>query len=134
MAGSGERTDKKALEEGDALRLRFDANGLVAAAATSAADGRLLMIAWMNDEALRETLRTGEAHYWSRSRRKLWRKGETSGNVQAVKEIRVDCDQDAVELVVEEAGPACHTGRRTCFYRRIDADGDAKLVFEDAGD
>ncbi|MEO1014696.1 MAG: phosphoribosyl-AMP cyclohydrolase [Pseudomonadota bacterium] len=132
MAGGLKDADKQALEEGDELRLRYNSDGLVAAAATSAADGRLLMIAWMNEEAFRETLRTGEAHYWSRSRGRLWRKGETSGNVQKVREIRVDCDQDAVEFVVDEAGPACHTRRRSCFYRRVDAGG--KLIFEQAGD
>jgi phosphoribosyl-AMP cyclohydrolase len=103
------------------------AGGLIAAAATDASTGRLLMIAWMNEEAFRQTLETGEAHYWSRSRNALWRKGETSGHRQRVVEIRIDCDQDAVELVVEQEGAACHTGRRSCFYRRVD---NGRLVFE----
>jgi phosphoribosyl-AMP cyclohydrolase len=103
------------------------AGGLIAVAATDAATGRLLMIAWMNEEAFRKTVETGEAHYWSRSRNALWRKGENSGHRQRVVSIRIDCDQDAVELVVEQEGAACHTGRRSCFYRRLDGD---RLVFE----
>ncbi len=79
------------------------------------------MLAWMNQEAIDRTIATGEAHYWSRSRKELWRKGETSGNVQIVKEIRTDCDQDSLLMSVEQKGPgACHTGRRTCFYRKLE--------------
>ncbi len=111
------------LEESGRLTPRFNADGLIAAAATDAATGQLLMIAWMNQEALDLTVKTGQAHYWSRSRKSLWRKGETSGHTQSVVEIRIDCDQDAVELVIEQQGPACHTGRRSCFYRRIGPDG-----------
>jgi phosphoribosyl-AMP cyclohydrolase len=109
------------------LSPRFGADGLIAAIATDAVSGEVLMLAWMNAEALDLTLKTGEAHYYSRSRRALWRKGETSGQVQAVKEIRVDCDQDAVWLKVVAGGDggACHTGRRSCFYRVVE---DGQLV------
>ena len=114
--------DKRDLEEGTAFTPRFDANGLVTAVVTDAGDGALLMVAHMNAEALEKTLQTGIAHYWSRSRGKLWVKGETSGNTQAVKEVRTDCDQDVVWLKVEVAGAdaTCHTGRRSCFYRQVD--------------
>ncbi len=111
------------IEETRALRPRWNADGLITAAATDFKTGRLLMIAWMNEEALKKTLETGDAHYWSRSRQTLWRKGETSGNVQKIVEIRIDCDQDAVELVVEQTGPACHTHRKSCFYRVVDTSG-----------
>ncbi|HTM20523.1 MAG TPA: bifunctional phosphoribosyl-AMP cyclohydrolase/phosphoribosyl-ATP diphosphatase HisIE, partial [Kofleriaceae bacterium] len=87
-----------------------------------AGDGSLLMLAWMNAEALELTLRTGEAHFWSRSRRALWRKGETSGNTLAVDEIRIDCDADALLLIARPAGPTCHTGARSCFFRRVDGE------------
>lgn len=114
-----------ALEHGDRLTPRFDASGLVAAVATHADTGEVLMLAWMNAEALRLTLATGEAHYWSRSRERLWRKGETSGQVQQVAEVRVDCDQDALWLKVRPGGDggACHTGARSCFYRVVGPDG-----------
>lgn len=105
--------------------LRFDDNGLVAAVAQQHDTGEVLMLAWMNREAVEATLRTGHAHYWSRSRRKLWRKGEQSGQVQRLVELRVDCDGDALLLLVDQHGVACHTGRRTCFFRA--ARGD-KLV------
>lgn len=113
------------LEQGSVLTPNFDANGLIAAIATDAESGEVLMLAWMNAEALRKTLDTGEAHYWSRSRGELWHKGATSGQVQVVDEIRVDCDQDAVWLKVypQGDGGACHTGARSCFYRRIDGKG-----------
>lgn len=119
------------IEETRAFAPKFSADGLIPAAATDAADGRLLMLAYMNEEALAKTIETGEAWYWSRSRSTLWRKGETSGNVQKIVEIRTDCDQDAIELVVEQTGPACHTERRSCFYRIVKSDGAAKLVFRD---
>jgi phosphoribosyl-AMP cyclohydrolase len=99
------------------LRPRFNADGLIAAIAQDANTGEVLMLAWMNDEALRQTVETGRAVYWSRSRGGLWRKGDTSGHEQHVVEIRVDCDQDAVLLRVQQTGAACHTGRRSCFYR-----------------
>jgi phosphoribosyl-AMP cyclohydrolase len=116
--------DKNAREEGTVLAPRFDASGLVTAVVTDASDGTLLMVAHMNEEALRLTLETGISHYWSRSRRALWKKGETSGNFQRVVEMRVDCDQDALWLKVEVAGDGvtCHTGRRSCFYRIVETD------------
>lgn len=116
---------KDALEQGEALTPRFDANGLIAAIATHADTGEVLMLAWMNDEALSKTLETGEAHYWSRSRGELWHKGATSGQVQVVAEARIDCDQDAVWLKVRPQGDggACHTGAVSCFYRVVGQDG-----------
>jgi len=107
-------------ETGTDLNPRFDSAGLVTAVVTDAATGEVLMVAHMNAEALAATLESGEATFWSRSRGRLWRKGETSGNVLRVVEARIDCDQDAVWLRVVPAGPACHTGARSCFYRRID--------------
>ncbi len=104
------------------LRPKFNSDGLVAAIAQSADTHEVLMLAWMNEEALRATLKTGRATYWSRSRQTLWVKGESSGNTQHVVEIRVDCDQDAVLLKVRQTGGACHTGRDSCFYRTIDAE------------
>ena len=120
------------MEEGIAFAPRFDADGLIACVTKDASDGQILMLAYMNAEALRLTLETGVAHYWSRSRQTLWRKGDTSGQVQRVTEIRTDCDQDALLLTVEPAGNggACHTGRRSCFYRRVERDGEtARLAF-----
>ncbi|KPK47423.1 MAG: phosphoribosyl-AMP cyclohydrolase [Planctomycetes bacterium SM23_25] len=101
----------------DAVRmLRFNADGLIPAVVQDAAGGEVLMVAWMNAESLARTIETGEAVYWSRSRRQLWHKGETSGNVQRIREIRTDCDKDVVLLVVEQVGgAACHTGYRSCF-------------------
>ena len=122
-----------AIEETAAFAPKFNADGLIPAVATDAADGRLLMLAYMNAEALKRTIETGEAWYWSRSRGALWRKGETSGHTQKVIALRTDCDQDAVELVVEQAGPACHTKRQSCFYREIEKseNGSAVLAFKD---
>ena len=110
------------LERGAALAPRFDGNGLIAAIAAHAETGEVLMLAWMNAEALRLTLDSGEAHYFSRSRNALWKKGETSGQVQKVVEVRVDCDQDAVLLKVlpQGDGGACHVGFRSCFYRVVE--------------
>lgn len=101
--------------------IRFDAQGLVPVVAQDAATGEVLMLAYANADALRATLTTGTAHYWSRSRRELWQKGATSGHFQQVKELRVDCDQDAVLYLVHQTGPACHTGERSCFFRVADA-------------
>ncbi|MHA6723736.1 phosphoribosyl-AMP cyclohydrolase [Sphingomonas sp. RS2018] len=112
-------------ETGTVLSPKFDAAGLVTAVVTDVASGEVLMVAHMNAEALAATLASGEATFWSRSRGRLWKKGETSGNVLRVVEARVDCDQDAVWLRVAAAGPACHTGARSCFYRRIE---DGALV------
>ncbi len=102
------------------LRPKFNADGLIAAIAQDADTSDVLMLAWMNEAALRATIDTGRATYWSRSRQALWIKGETSGNTQGVVEIRVDCDQDAVLLKVRQTGGACHTGRASCFYRKLD--------------
>jgi phosphoribosyl-AMP cyclohydrolase len=125
---------KSELEEGEVFSPRFDADGLIGCIVTDARDGAVLMFAYMNEEALRLTLETGAAHYWSRSRQSLWRKGDASGQRQSVKEIRTDCDQDVLLLKVEPGGDggACHTGRRSCFYRRI-ASGprNVTLVFDE---
>jgi phosphoribosyl-AMP cyclohydrolase len=110
---------KLALEEGQALTPKFDANGLVTAVVTDAASGEVLMLAHMNAEALARSIASGDAWYYSRSRQQLWRKGETSGNTQRIVEMRIDCDQDAVLLKVEQKGPACHSGRKSCFYRIV---------------
>ena len=99
--------------------LRFDDRGLIAAVVQDATSGAVLMVAWMNAAALRLTLETGQTHFWSRSRGALWHKGATSGNVQRVREIRYDCDGDALLVLVEPAGPACHTGATSCFYRTL---------------
>ena len=119
--------DAQALERGQILTPRFDANGLIACVATHAETGEVLMLAWMNAEALSLTMETGEAHYFSRSRNALWKKGETSGQVQVVEEMRIDCDQDAVWIKVRPQGDggACHVGFRSCFYRVIE---DGALV------
>lgn len=120
-------------EEGLAFQPKFDAAGLVTCVATDAATGDVLMVAHMNDEALRKTIATGEGWYFSRSRNALWRKGESSGQTQRVVEIRMDCDQDAVWIKVEQIGAACHTGRRSCFYRAVKGEGgDISLSFVDA--
>jgi len=120
-------------EDGLSLMPKFDASGLVTCVATDAANGEVLMVAHMNDAALRKTIATGEAWYYSRSRKALWRKGETSGQTQRVVEMRMDCDQDAVWIRVEQLGAACHTGRKSCFYRRIEGgEGEVRLAFVDA--
>jgi phosphoribosyl-AMP cyclohydrolase len=120
-------------EEGLSFQPKFDASGLLTCVATDAATGELLMVAHMNEDALRRTIDSGDAWYFSRSRNALWRKGETSGHVQRVIEMRMDCDQDAVWIKVEQRGAACHTGRRSCFYRKVEAaEGGPRLVFVDA--
>ena len=116
----------------DRFQPRFDTAGLVTAIVTDADTGTLLMVAHMNEEAIRLTQETGQAHFWSRSRQAMWRKGETSGNGLTLVEMRVDCDQDALLLRVTPAGPACHTGRRSCFYRRVEADGSLTFLHDDA--
>ena len=124
---------KAELEEGSLLSPRFGADGLVTCITTDAATGEILMVAHMNAEALAKTLETGEAWYWSRSRGELWHKGATSGQVQTVLEMRVDCDQDALLLKVKVAGDGgcCHTGRRSCFYRRIEvSNGEPRLLID----
>ncbi len=123
--------DKAELEEGSAFTPRFDRDGLITAVVTDSGDGALLMVAYMNAEALALTLETGIAHFWSRSRGSLWKKGETSGNVQRVAEIKTDCDQDVIWLKVKVGGhdATCHTGRRSCFYRTVTfEDGNASLA------
>ena len=117
---------KQALETGDVFTPRFDQNGLMPAIVAEAETGQVLMVAYMNADALERTMETGEAHFWSRSRGKLWRKGETSGNVLRVLELRTDCDQDCILLRVEMSGDkaACHTGRKSCFYRRVERGGE----------
>lgn len=114
-----------AVEETDRFEPRFDGDGLIPAFVCDAENGEPLMFAWMNREALQATLRTGEAHFWSRSRSCLWHKGAQSGNVLRLVEMRTDCDQDVVHLAVTVVGhgAACHTGRRSCFYRRVEANG-----------
>lgn len=121
---------KADIEEGDRLLPRFGDGGLITAVTSDARTGDLLMVAHMNAEALRLTIETGEAHYWSRSRQALWHKGDTSGQIQKVTEMRIDCDQDAVWLKVTVGGDggACHTGRRTCFYRAIPTGGPLQTV------
>ena len=113
------------IENGTEFAPRFGADGLIACVTVAAGDGAVLMLAHMNAEALQKTLETGIVHYWSRSRRALWRKGDTSGQTQRLVELSVDCDQDAVLARVEVGGDggACHTGRRSCFYRRVRLDG-----------
>ncbi|MCA0320416.1 MAG: phosphoribosyl-AMP cyclohydrolase [Proteobacteria bacterium] len=128
---------KADLEEGDILSPRFGADGLITAVTSDVETGDLLMVAHMNSEALWKTVETGEAHYWSRSRKALWHKGDTSGQIQTVVEMRIDCDQDAVWLKVKVGGDggSCHTGRKTCFYRAIPtggAPGSVRLEPRDA--
>lgn len=120
------RGTPEAVENGLSFQPKFDADGLIPAIVTAADSGEVLMFAWMNGEALALSIRTRIAHFWSRSRAKLWRKGEESGNVLSIIEMRTDCDQDAIWIRVEVsgAGAACHTGRRTCFYRAVQL-GDA---------
>ena len=129
-----QRGSTDAVEEGRALAPKFDADGLITCVATEMGSGEVLMVAHMNAEAFAKTIESGEAWYYSRSRKSLWRKGETSGHVQRVVEMRIDCDQDAVWIKVEQSGPgACHTGRRSCFYRAVPLGkaGAATLEFRD---
>lgn len=103
----------------DELDVRFDQRGLIPAIVQDAATGEVLMVAWMNEEALHRTQETGQVHFWSRSRQELWHKGATSGNFMNVREIWVDCDADTLLLKANPVGPACHTGKQSCFYRRL---------------
>ena len=116
-------------DETSELRPKFNSDGLIAAITQDADTKEILMLAWMNEEALRATLATGRGTYWSRSRQALWIKGETSGHTQDVVSVQIDCDQDAVLLLVRQSGGACHTGRKSCFYRTIDA-GNLRLKSE----
>jgi phosphoribosyl-ATP pyrophosphohydrolase/phosphoribosyl-AMP cyclohydrolase len=111
--------------------VKFDADGLLPVIAQEARTGMVRMLAWANREALAATLATGAAHFWSRSRQASWRKGETSGNTLAVRELRVDCDGDVVLYLVDPTGPSCHTGATSCFYRRVDGDGSGALLADD---
>jgi len=122
--------DKQHQEEGLAFAPRFDNQGLIAAIVSDALSGEVLMFAYMNEMALRLSLQTGIAHYWSRSRQQLWKKGETSGNMQQIVEMRVDCDQDALWLKVHVVGGGvtCHTGRNSCFYRTVRLEKDAPIL------
>jgi phosphoribosyl-AMP cyclohydrolase len=131
------RGGKAEIEEGTAFAPKFDGDGLIPALAMDATTREPLMLAYMNAESLRRTLEIGEAVYWSRSRQEFWHKGATSGHIQRIVEIRTDCDQDALILLVEQIGAgACHTGRGSCFYRRVvaeSASGEAKLEFTSPG-
>ena len=120
-------------DETKELRPKFDADGLIAAIAQDVETGEVLMLAWMNADALDQTIRTGRATYWSRSRQALWVKGETSGHTQEIADILVDCDQDAVLLKVRQRGGACHTGRESCFYRQVDSSGATLSFIRDEG-
>jgi phosphoribosyl-AMP cyclohydrolase len=116
------------VETGLVLRPKFGTDGLLTAIATDRASGAVLMVAHMNQAALDATLATGEGHFWSRSRQAQWKKGESSGNVLRVVDIRIDCDQDAIWLIVDPAGPTCHTGESSCFYRRVHRDGSLERL------
>ncbi len=120
-------------DETTEFKPKYGPDGLIPAAATDASDGRLLMVAYMNEESLNKTIETGEVWYWSRSRQELWRKGATSGHTQKLVELRIDCDQDTLELVVNQTGAACHTFRRSCFYRTIEKteNGETRLAFRE---
>jgi len=125
------RESKEAVETGAGFAPKFDAAGLITAVAVDALTNEVLMVAYMNEESLRLTLTLGEAVYYSRSRKELWHKGATSGNVQQVVEVLTDCDQDALVLRVRQIGSgACHTGARTCFYRRVKADPEGSIGLE----
>lgn len=126
--------DHAALEEGTTFAPRFDAHGLITVVTVEEGNGDVLMVAYMNAQTLELTLQSGTAHYWSRSRKSIWKKGETSGELQEVVEIRTDCDQDCLVMVVRQTGrgAACHTGRKSCFYRRVLVGGDMARL-EDRG-
>jgi phosphoribosyl-AMP cyclohydrolase len=128
-----DRGSKEEVEHGHRFTPKFDSDGLIPCVVTDVAGGDVLMVAYMNAESLAMTLKVGEAVFYSRSRKELWHKGQTSGNVQKVKTMRIDCDQDCIWLSVEQVGgAACHTGQRTCFYRSVDLSGSGEL--EDSGE
>jgi phosphoribosyl-AMP cyclohydrolase len=114
--------------EFDPNRLKYDANGLIPAVAQDAETGEVLMMAWMNAEAVARTLETGRVTYWSRSRQAFWIKGETSGHVQDLVEMRIDCDSDCLLLLIRQTGPACHTNRRSCFYRAVREGAEIEIM------
>lgn len=133
MIKFGERTDKATIEGGLTLAPKFNDAGLIPVTTTCATTGKVLMQAWMNQQALEATIATGEGHYFSRSRQELWHKGATSGQIQTVKALKIDCDQDSLWMIVNQAGGgACHTGADTCFYRDIpvgvNVDGEVEMV------
>ncbi len=109
-------------------KLKFNEQGLIPAIAQQHDTREILMMAWMNSDAIKETLSTGQVCYFSRSRQKLWRKGESSGQIQSLKKFRIDCDQDTILLLVEQVGVACHTGRRTCFFEEVGSDGEISSI------
>ncbi|SCW48825.1 phosphoribosyl-AMP cyclohydrolase [Sphingobium faniae] len=117
----------EARDQGLTLNPKYDDHGLITAVVTDVATGDVLMVAHMNAQALALTIETGLAHFWSRSRQSLWKKGETSGNMLQVRDLRIDCDQDAVWIKAVPAGPTCHTGARSCFFRRIGPDGLSRV-------
>ncbi|XYK80431.1 MAG: phosphoribosyl-AMP cyclohydrolase [Labrenzia sp.] len=127
-----ERADKATVEEGDRLMPKFDQDGLIAAVVTDFKTSEVLMVGYMNEEALKRTIKTGEAWYWSRSRQGFWKKGETSGQIQKVQEILTDCDQDAlvVKVTVEGNGATCHVGYRSCFFRKVSNTQDGTVRLE----
>ena len=127
-----ERADKATVEEGDRLMPKFDQDGLIAAVVTDFKTSEVLMVGYMNEEALKRTIDTGEAWYWSRSRKGFWKKGETSGQIQKVQEILTDCDQDAlvVKVTVEGNGATCHVGYRSCFFRKVSNTQDGTVRLE----
>ena len=116
----------------EASSLRYDENGLIPAIAQDAADGTVLMMAWMNEEAVKRTLNSGKVTYWSRSRQAFWVKGETSGHVQELVDFRYDCDRDCLLLLVQQTGPACHTNRRSCFYTSVKNGVESELMAREA--
>lgn len=118
-------------EQGSVLLPKFDAQGLMAAVVLDSVTRDVLVVAFMNEEALGLTRETGIAHFWSRSRQEIWKKGETSGHILTVKDMLIDCDQDAVVLLAEPAGPTCHTGVQSCFYRKLESGGEGGAAFSD---
>ena len=125
--------DTAPAEAFDPATLRYDASGLIPAIAQDAATGAVLMMAWMSPESIRATLATGRVTYWSRSRGALWAKGETSGHVQRLVELRIDCDRDCLLVLVEQTGPACHTGRRSCFFTAVREGREVEIAGREAG-
>ncbi len=123
--------NKKELEEDLSLSPQYDENGLIPCITTCAETGDVLMFAFMNGHALKKSIDTGEAHYWSRSRQSLWHKGATSGHIQKIVEMRTDCDQDCIWIKVETKSGACHTGRKSCFYRKLKTNKKSDLLFID---
>ena len=112
----------------DAISLKYDANGLIPAIAQQQGTGEVLMMAWMNKDAVEETLRSGHVTYWSRSRQEFWKKGQTSGHVQKLVSLRVDCDRDCLLVTVDQTGPACHTNRRSCFYTEVQDGAEVEIL------